>query len=136
MMNQYLAYSSSTTTCRPLSRRVAGLRSPPRGPRRAIYAGSCIRTSENSPSRDCMKKGRRVVIRYSSRYEKTLPNGSFRCRMELHRTSHAASFRTWPTADPQPPRDPRRHLLYLEKRLPVASTPTRLSSMAHRLLLL
>src|SRR5215212_2279906 len=83
-----------------------------------------------------MKMGRRVVVRYSRRYEKTLPNGPFRCRMELHRTSHAASFRTWPTEDPQPPRDPRRHLLYLEKRLPVASTPARLSSMAHRLLLL
>jgi hypothetical protein len=81
----------------------------------------------NFSCRDCMKKGRRVVMRYSSRYEKTLPNGPFRCRMELHRTSHAASFRTWPTADPQPPPDPRRDLLYLEKRLPVvASTPPRL----------
>jgi hypothetical protein len=73
-----------------------------------------------------MKSGPRRVFRYSSRYEKTLPNGPFRCRMELHRTSHAASFRTWPTADPQPPRDTRRELLYLEKRLPVASTPARL----------
>jgi len=27
--------------------------------------------------RDCMKKGRRVVVRYSSRYEKALPNRSF-----------------------------------------------------------
>jgi Putative transposase of IS4/5 family (DUF4096) len=35
-----------------------------------------------------MKSGSRVVISYSSRYEKTLPNGSFRCRMELHRASH------------------------------------------------
>src|SRR5215208_2065469 len=75
-----------------------------------------------------MKKERWVVVRYSSRYEKSLPNGPFRCRMELHRSSHAASFRTWPTADPKPPRDPRRDLLYLEKRLPVvASTPARLS---------
>ena len=86
--------------------------------------------------RDCMKSGSRMVFRYSSRYEKTLPDGSIRCRMELHRASHAASFRTWPTEDPQPPRDPRRYLLHLEKRLPVASTPARLSSMAHRLLLL
>src|SRR5215208_4688967 len=78
--------------------------------------------------RDCMKKGRRVVFRYSSRYEKTLPNGPFRCRLELHRTSHAVSFRTWPSEDPQPTRDPRRDLLHLEKRLPVvASTPSRLS---------
>src|SRR5215207_2681227 len=36
-----------------------------------------------------MKSGPRVVIRYSSRYEKTLPNRPFRCRMELHRTSLA-----------------------------------------------
>ena len=50
--------------------------------------------------RDCMKKGRRVVVRYSSRYEKTLPNGPFRCRMELHRTSHACSKGTWTTEDP------------------------------------
>jgi hypothetical protein len=36
-----------------------------------------------------MKKERQVVVRYSSRYEKTLPNGSFRCLMELHRASLA-----------------------------------------------
>jgi len=36
-----------------------------------------------------MKSGPRVVIRYSSRCEKTLPNRPFRCRMELHRTSLA-----------------------------------------------
>jgi hypothetical protein len=37
-----------------------------------------------------MKKGPQVVFRYSSRYEKTLPpNGSFRCPMDLHRTSPA-----------------------------------------------
>jgi hypothetical protein len=29
------------------------------------------------PFRDCMKSGPRVVIRYSSMYEKTLPNRSF-----------------------------------------------------------
>jgi hypothetical protein len=28
--------------------------------------------------RDCMKKGYRVVVRYSSRYEKALPNRSLR----------------------------------------------------------
>jgi hypothetical protein len=36
-----------------------------------------------------MKSGPRVVIRYSSTHEKTLPNRSLRCRMELHRTLHA-----------------------------------------------
>ena len=29
------------------------------------------------PFRDCMKSGPRVVIRYSSRYEKALPNRPF-----------------------------------------------------------
>jgi transposase len=41
-----------------------------------------------------MKKGRRVVVRYSSTYEKALPNGSLRCRMELPRASFAASLGT------------------------------------------
>ena len=36
-----------------------------------------------------MKSGSRAVIGYSSTYEKTLPNGPFRRRMELHRTSPA-----------------------------------------------
>jgi hypothetical protein len=83
-----------------------------------------------------MKKGRRVVVRYPSTYEKALPNGSLRCRMELHRASSATSLRTRSTANPQSPRDPRRDLLRLEKRMPVASTPARLPSMAHRLPLL
>jgi putative transposase len=69
-----------------------------------------------------------VILRYSSRYEKTLPNGPFRCRMELYRTSHADTYRAWTTEDPQPPRDPKRHLLRGKKRLPVATTPARLSS--------
>src|SRR5215210_8949385 len=56
--------------------------------------------------------------------------------MELHRASYAASLRTRSTENPQPPRDPRRDLLHPEKRLPVAPAPARLSSMAHRLLLL
>src|SRR5215218_2428717 len=83
-----------------------------------------------------MKSGPQVVVRYSSMHEKTLPDRSFRCRMEIHRTAYAASLRTRSTKNPQPPRDPRRHLLHLENRLPVASTPARLSSMAYRLLLL
>jgi hypothetical protein len=36
-----------------------------------------------------MKSRLGEVIHYSSRYEKTLPNRSFRCRMELHRASLA-----------------------------------------------
>ena len=65
-------------------------------------------------------------LAYSSRHEKALPNGSIRCRMELHRASHAGSQRSWSTKNPQPARNPQRHLLRLEKRLPVAPTPARL----------
>ena len=36
-----------------------------------------------------MKSGSRVVFRYSSTHEKTLSNGSFRRRMEIHRASPA-----------------------------------------------
>src|SRR5215213_9596759 len=42
-----------------------------------------------SSHRDCMESGPRMVIRYSSRYEKALPDGSLRRRMEIHRTPHA-----------------------------------------------
>src|SRR5215207_350080 len=77
-----------------------------------------------------MKSGPRMVFRYSSRYEKTLPNGPFRCRMALHRTSLACYQGPWATEDPQPPRDPRCHLLRRQKRLPVAHASSRLPSMA------
>jgi hypothetical protein len=45
-----LASLCRTTTCRLLSHGVCSLRSHPRGSRRAIYARSCKRTSENPPS--------------------------------------------------------------------------------------
>jgi transposase len=73
------------------------------------------------------------VIRYSSTHEKSLSDGSFRRRMEVHRTSHAAPQRIWPTTDPQPTRNPKRHLLRLKKRLSVAHAPQRLPSVAYRL---
>src|SRR5215217_1233736 len=41
----------STTTYRPLTLGLSGLRCPPHGSQRAFYALSCIRTSENFPSR-------------------------------------------------------------------------------------
>src|SRR5215212_6395293 len=46
-----------------------------------------------------MKSGPRKVFRYSSRYEKALPDGSFRCRMELHRASHARPQGIWTPQD-------------------------------------
>ena len=46
----------------PLAARRARLQAPPR-----LFGQS---------QRDCMKKGRGVVFRYSSRYEKALPNRS------------------------------------------------------------
>ena len=48
-----------------------------------------------------MKSGPRVVIQYSSTHEKTLPDGSLRHRMELHRASHARSRRIWTPKDPR-----------------------------------
>src|SRR5919106_4922970 len=51
--------------------------------------------------RDCMKSGRRVVIHYSSTHEKTLPNGSLRHRMQLHRASHASSRGICTPKDPR-----------------------------------
>src|SRR5918992_1328444 len=76
-----------------------------------------------------MKSGRGVVIRYSSMYEKALPDGSIRRRMELHRASLARPQGTWTAQDPQSTRDPKRRLLPPKKRLPVAG-------LAHRLPLL
>jgi hypothetical protein len=83
-----------------------------------------------------MKSGPRRVFRYSSRYEKTLPDGSFRRRMEIHKASLARTQRLWTTQDPQPSRDPKRHLLPPKERVPVASAPSRFPSVAHRIPLL
>src|SRR5918999_3000859 len=43
-----------------------------------------------------MKGGSRRVFRYSSRYEKALPDGHFRRRMGMHRTSPAPKGRGRP----------------------------------------
>src|SRR5215213_9812896 len=83
-----------------------------------------------------MESGSRRVFRYSSTHEKTLPDGSIRRRMEPHRASPARCQRLWTAEGPQSPRDPRRHLLPTEDRMPVAAAPPRLPSMAHRLLVL
>ena len=65
------------------------------------------------------EKGPPMILRYSSRYEKTLPYGPFRCPLELHRTSHADTYRAWTTGDPQPPRVPKRHPIVVEDLAPV-----------------
>src|SRR5215210_4986606 len=83
-----------------------------------------------------MKSGSRRAFRYSRRYEKTLSDGSFRCRMELHRAPYARTQRIWTPQDPRSSRDPKRHLLPAEEWLPVAPASSRLSSLAHRLPLL
>src|ERR671920_475591 len=83
-----------------------------------------------------MKSGRGMVILYSSTHEKALPDGPLRRRMELHRTSLARTHGAWTTQDPQPTRDPKRHLLPPKERLPVAPTASRLPQVAHRLPLL
>ena len=62
-----------------------------------------------------MKSGRRAVIQYSSTHEKTLPNGSLRHRMELHRASHASSRRIWSPQDPQSLREILNAVFYVLK---------------------
>src|SRR5215204_2614053 len=73
-----------------------------------------------------MKSGSRRVFRYSSTHEKALPDGSIRRRMELHRTPRARPQRIRTAENPQPSRDPKRHLLPAKERLPVAPTASRL----------
>ena len=75
-----------------------------------------------------MKSGPRMVFRYSSRYEKTLPHRSLRCRMELHRASYASSLRTWSTQNPQPPPENLNAIFYVlrsgcQRRLPPHDFP-------------
>src|SRR5215218_6507695 len=86
--------------------------------------------------RGCMKSGSRGVFRYSSTHEKALPDGSIRCRMEIHRTSFACPQRTRTTQELRSSRDPRRRLLPPKERLPVALDPPRLPQVAQRLLAL
>src|SRR5918994_4226848 len=83
-----------------------------------------------------MKSGLGVVIHYSSTHEKVLPDGSFRRRMELHRASLTRSQRIRTAQDPQSSRDLECHLLPPKERVPVATAPARLPSVAHRLPLL
>src|SRR5215212_10756952 len=83
-----------------------------------------------------MKSGPRMVFRYSSTHEKEIPDGSIRRRMELHRTPHARTHRTRPAEDPQPSRDPKRHLLPAKDWMPVAALAPRLPQVAHRLVVL
>src|SRR5215212_1201485 len=49
-----------TATCRPSPRRVDGLASHPLAARRTFYARSWMRTSQNTPSRDCLESARRT----------------------------------------------------------------------------
>jgi hypothetical protein len=87
--------------------------------------------------RGCMKSGPRRVFRYSSRYEKALPDGSLRRRMEIHRTPLARPQGTRTPQDPRSSRDFERHLLPPKERLPVvAAAAPRLPQVAHRLPLL
>ena len=83
-----------------------------------------------------MESGPRRVFRYSSTYETTLSDGSFRRRMEPHSAPSPRPRRAWTAQDPRPSRDPKRRLLRPQERLPVAPAPARLPQMAHRLLVL
>jgi len=82
---------------------------------------------QGSAWRDCIKKGGWALLRYSSMHEKALPNRSLRRPMEVSRASSSGSQTARTTEDLQPTRDPRRHFLRLEERLPVAPASARLS---------
>ena len=62
-----------------------------------------------------MKSDPRKVFRYSSRYEKALLDGSFRCRMELHRASHARPQGIWTPQDSHSLREILNAVFYLLK---------------------
>ena len=47
-----------------------------------------------------MKSGSRMVFRCSSRYEKALPDGYFRCPMELHEAPSPCAQGPWTAEDP------------------------------------
>src|SRR5215212_332801 len=83
-----------------------------------------------------MKSGPQVVFRYSSTHEKEIPDGPFRHRMEFHRASPTCPQRIRTAQDPRSARDSQRHLLPAEERMSVASASSRLSQVAHRLLVL
>jgi hypothetical protein len=53
--------------------------------------------------RGFMKSGSRVVIHYSSKYEKTFPDVSLRCPMDLHPASPEGPQWPFTPQDPQPP---------------------------------
>src|SRR5215210_9218801 len=65
--------------------------------------------------RGCMESGPRRVFRYSSTYEKTLSDGSFRRRMEPHSAPSPRPRRAWTAQDPRPSRDPGNAVFYLLK---------------------
>jgi putative transposase of IS4/5 family DUF4096 len=62
-----------------------------------------------------MKSGPQVVFRYSSRYEKTLPNGPFRCRMELYIEPHMPASKGHGRPRIHSPREILNAIFYLLK---------------------
>src|SRR5215212_6220167 len=74
--------------------------------------------------------------RYSSMHEKILPNRPCRYRVGVHRSALAGPRKRRATSPSQLARDPRRHLLRLEERLPLAAFAPRLPALADRLPLL
>src|ERR687889_48438 len=66
-------------------------------------------------------------------HEKSIPNRPCRYRVGVHRSALAGPRKRRATSPAQLARDPRRHLLSLEERLPLAAFAPRLPSMAHGL---
>src|SRR5215213_1702425 len=71
---------------------------------------------------------------YAPEHEKELLDRSIRRRMAVSRVPCRGSQQAWTAADPRQPHNPRRHLLCLEERLPLASAALRLPALGDRLL--
>src|SRR5918998_3008227 len=64
------------------------------------------RSSQNSPSRDCLKKHRNKVVAYAPVHEKELPHQPYRCRMALPQVPPPNPEKTRTTENPRLSRDP------------------------------
>src|SRR5215211_5948808 len=88
---------------------------PSKRKQQTLPRGRVVVAYSRIAERDCMKSGLRVVIHYSSTYEKTLPDGSFRCRMELHTAPSARTQRARTAQDPRSSREILDAVFYVLK---------------------
>jgi hypothetical protein len=75
-----------------------------------------------------------MMVAYALRHGKQeIPHGSVRRRMALHQPPSARSGRTRTPQASRPKGDPRRRLLRLEERLPLAVAASRVPALEDRL---